>query len=60
MRASDISNEGLAAILRAIAFTSRLTTDEKDYINETADRLENLQEKEDYDEKMLLLRDKEV
>ena len=40
MRASDISNEGLAAILRAIVFTSRLTTDEKDYIREAADRLD--------------------
>ena len=57
MKASELSDEGLAAILRGIAFTSNLLSDEKDYIREAADRLE---EKGDEDEEMLLLRNKEV
>jgi len=57
MKASELSDEGLAAILRAIAFTSNLLSDEKDYVREAADRLE---EKGDEDEEMLLLRNKEV
>ena len=40
MKASDISNEELAAILRAIAFTGHLTLDEKEYLREAAGRLE--------------------
>ena len=40
MKASEVSNEGLAAVLRAIAFTGRLSLDEKEYIREAADRLE--------------------
>lgn len=41
MKAKEISDEGLAAILRAIAFvTPRLDLDEREYIREAADRLE--------------------
>lgn len=40
MKAKEISDEGLAAILRAIAFTGHLTLDEKEYLREAADRLE--------------------
>lgn len=40
MKASELSDESLAAILRAIAFTGHLTIDEKEYIREAADRLE--------------------
>ena len=40
MKAKEISDKGLAAILRAIAFTGHLTIDEKEYIREAADRLE--------------------
>lgn len=40
MKASEVSDEGLAAILRAIAFTGHLTLDEKEYLREAADRLE--------------------
>lgn len=40
MKASEVSDEGLAAVLRAIAFVSRLSLDEKEYIREAADRLE--------------------
>lgn len=40
MKASEVSDEGLAAVLRAIAFTSNLLSDEKEYIREAADRLE--------------------
>lgn len=50
MKAKEISNDGLAAILRGIAFTSNLLSDEKEYIREAADRLE---EKGDEDEEML-------
>lgn len=48
MKASEVSDEGLAAVLRAIAFTSNLLSDEKEYIREAADRLE---EKETEDER---------
>ena len=40
MKASEVSDEGLAAVLRGIAFTSNLLSDEKEYIREAADRLE--------------------
>ena len=40
MRARDISNEGLAAILRAMAVTGYGSRDEREYIREAADRLE--------------------
>mgnify|MGYP003374202719 FL=1 len=40
MKASELSDEGLAAVLRAIAFTSNLLSDEKEYVNEAADRLD--------------------
>jgi len=50
MKPKGISNEGLAAILRAIAFVGRLDHDEREYIREAADRLE---EKGDEDEEML-------
>ena len=50
MKAKEISNDGLAAILRALAFISSLSFDEKEYIREAADRLE---EKGDEDEEML-------
>ena len=41
-----ITDEGLAAILRAIVFTSSLLSDEKEYIHEAADRLEKKGETE--------------
>ena len=40
MRAQDISNEGLAAILRAMAVTGYGSRDEREYIREAAKRLE--------------------
>lgn len=42
MKASEVSDEGLAAVLRAIAFTSNLLSDEKEYVQEAAERLEKL------------------
>ena len=47
MKASEVSDEGLAAILRAIAFTSSLSSDEKEYIYESAERLDNKNEREE-------------
>ena len=41
MRAQDVTNEGLAAILRAIVATGAFPdSDEYEYIREAADRLE--------------------
>ena len=41
MRAKDVTNEGLAAILRTMAATGVITdSDELEYIREAADRLE--------------------
>ena len=40
MRAKDISDEGLAAILRAMAITGCGSSDERGYIWEAAERLE--------------------
>lgn len=40
MRTKDISNEGLAAILRAMAITGYGSSDEREYIWEAAERLE--------------------
>ena len=41
MRAKDVTNEGLAAILRTIAATGAFpNSDEREYIQEAADRLE--------------------
>lgn len=46
MKASEVSDEGLAAILRGIAFTSNLLSDEKEYLREAADRLEERETEE--------------
>ena len=41
MRTKDVTNEGLAAILRTIAATGAFPdSDEREYIREAADRLE--------------------
>ena len=41
MKASEVSNEGLASILRVMAVTGIIpTSDETDYLWEAADRLE--------------------
>ena len=40
MRAKDVTNEGLAAILRTIVATGIGSLDEREYIREAADRLE--------------------
>ena len=50
MKAKEISDEGLAAILRAIAFTGHLTINEKEYIREAADRLEEKGTEDDQDD----------
>ena len=48
MNASEISNEGLAAILRAMTVTGLCPSrDEKEYLFEAADRLENMDEEDD-------------
>ena len=50
MNASEIPNEGLAAILRAIAATGICPSrDDKEYLNEAADRLEYMDEEGDED-----------
>lgn len=46
MKASELSDEGLAAVLRAVAFAERLSNDAKEYIREAADRLEERETEE--------------
>ena len=53
MNGSEISNEGLAAILRAIAATGICPSrDDKEYLNEAADRLEYMEGEDDDTELM--------
>lgn len=48
MNASKVSNEGLASILRAMAVTGvSPTSDEREYLFEAADRLEDEDEEDD-------------